>query len=170
MATPAGHHLASREIVLIDSRHHGHHSPRDHFSLRIRCPIYAVGTGAGMTFRTVKAQRSRHNPHGPHEIVHGNSPQHLDIMERLFRQLRLRGRGGLATNDTSASHPHNRNSSDREDDSLRPEIHVLKKLSVHFFSPPASSGAPVPVAPMNSFCPLGRVMSLPLARFDPSLD
>jgi hypothetical protein len=32
-----------------------------------------------MTLRTIKAQGSRHDAHGPHEIVNGNSPEHLGI-------------------------------------------------------------------------------------------
>src|SRR5260370_8049645 len=89
MAAPAGHHLASGEIVFVDGGHHRHHPAGDHFSLSIRGPIDAVGTGPGMTLRAVKAQGSGHYSHGPHEIVHGNSSQHLAIVETLFPQLRL---------------------------------------------------------------------------------
>src|SRR5215469_8274569 len=83
MATPAGDHLASLEVVAIDGRHHLDHLTRPGLFRRVGSPIYFLGAGSGMTIRAVETEGGAHDAHGAHEVVHRYALHDPDVLERL---------------------------------------------------------------------------------------
>src|SRR4029077_5955866 len=62
----------------------------------VRIPIPVASTFVNVAVRAVHAQGCGEETHCPHEFVHGNSPQHLDVLEGFFRHLRFLTRVGLS--------------------------------------------------------------------------
>src|SRR5262245_16977969 len=92
MTGPARHDLHSTEVIAIDRVDHLYHLPRDLFLGRIGVPMRIGAAGTDMTVSTTDAERGRKKSHRPHELVHGKTLQHRNILEDLFGQL-WSGRG-----------------------------------------------------------------------------
>ena len=107
MASPAGHHLASAEVGLVDSRNHVHHIARHPLSRRVGRPIDPVRTSVGVTIRTVELKRRGHDAHRLQEIIHGNTLQCLDVLEDLVRQKGVPLRRSLPACYGSTGQPDN---------------------------------------------------------------
>src|ERR1700730_3980761 len=85
MTGPARHHLTAREVVLIDGLHHEYHLACRHlFWIAIVFPLDFFGAGAWMTIAAAEAERSRHEPHGPHELVDRDVLQRLHVFEDIL--------------------------------------------------------------------------------------
>src|SRR5262249_37300176 len=77
-----------------------HHATRGHLAWGVGCPIDVIGTGGVMAVRAVEPQGCAHDSHGPHEVVHRDSLERLNVLECLLRQhpprtRRLPGRLGM---------------------------------------------------------------------------
>ena len=95
MAAPAGHHLPAVEVVAIDGGHHLDHPSSYQLSRIVGGPIDFLGARAGMALGAVKTQSGAHDAHRSHEVVYGNSFEHLNIFEDLIRGRMFRIRAGM---------------------------------------------------------------------------
>ena len=89
---PAGDHLAAAEVVPVDRGNHLHHAARGSLPRRVECPVHVVGPGRRVAANAVRSDGSRHDSHGQHEVVHGQTLQCLHVLERLVHGRRLGGR------------------------------------------------------------------------------
>ncbi len=71
MASPAGHHLRAAEVSFIDGADHINHLARSFLLRGIEYPIDFVAAGTRVAIRAIKTQVCRYDPHGRHEVVHG---------------------------------------------------------------------------------------------------
>src|ERR1700730_13299149 len=96
MAGVAGHLARSAEVGPIDSVHHHEHPASSLFKRGVVCiPIPIACTFHDVAIRAVHAQGSREETHRPHEFVHGNPPEDLNVLEGFFRRFRLLIRASL---------------------------------------------------------------------------
>ena len=96
MTGPARDDLHSTEIIAIDRVDHLYHLPRDLFLGRIGVPMRIRAARTDMTVSTTDAEGGRKKSHRPHELVHGKTLQHRNILEDLLGHLRSRGGLSLA--------------------------------------------------------------------------
>jgi len=92
MAGPAGHFLASAEVVAVNRIDHLDHAPRHDFTRRVGIPLRMVRAGARVAVAAAHAQGCRKQAHRSHELVDRNAFQYLNVLEGCFRHLRFRRR------------------------------------------------------------------------------
>jgi len=78
MAGPAADDLAPVEVRRIDGVHHLNHLARGHLARSVR------GIVRRMTLEAAHAQGGREQAHRSHEFIHGNTFEHLDVLEGLI--------------------------------------------------------------------------------------
>ena len=124
MARVARHHLPAPEVGAIDFRHHQDHSARRPLSrIRVGGVDFPAAVARRMAILAGHSQGCRKDPHRPHELVHGNSLEHLNILEDVFRHLRFLTRPGLAARQCDAGQPHHCHSGGRHNHLHRAELH-----------------------------------------------
>src|SRR5450755_3845870 len=112
MTTPASHHLPAVEVVAIDGSHHLDHPSSYQLARIVGSPVDFLGARAGMALGAVKTQCGAHDAHRSHEVVYGNSYEHLNILEDLIRGRMFRTRlgcrlsGGKGCGEQPTRHHH----------------------------------------------------------------
>src|SRR5882762_6159374 len=128
MAGITGHHPHSTEVGPIDEVLHQNHPARSLFKRSVvGIPIPIAGAFRDVAVRAIHAQGSGEETHRPHEFVHGNPPEHLDVFEGFFRHLRLliRARlGGLAACPSGPQEAHDHGSHGAMDRSTGLKLHL----------------------------------------------
>ena len=87
MAGIARHLAFPGKVRLIKGIHHQDHSAGHLFTRIIQRVAGRVGWV--VAFRAVHAQSRGNKTHGAHELVHGESAKHLNILENVVRHQRL---------------------------------------------------------------------------------
>src|SRR5258708_16039757 len=89
MAGVAGQYTPSREVGLVDARHHRDHAARGPLVVVVVGILFPTAAALlDMAKGAVLAQRGRKETHRRHEFVDGYSLEDSDILEYLFRHLR----------------------------------------------------------------------------------
>src|SRR5690348_11383148 len=122
MAGVAGDLARPSKIRLVDRVHHHHHPPRRILQRRIvGIPRPTPPALRRVAIGAVQAQRGGKKTHGPQKLVHRNAPQHLDVLERILRHLRLLF---LPARPSRAQQAHRYRGYCTTDRSTRSEFHV----------------------------------------------
>ena len=126
MAGVASHLALPAEIALIEHVHHDDHLARGLLQRRVDgVGSQAVRGVRRMAIDAVQAGGRGKEAHGVHEFLDGNAFEQLDVLENVFRHLRLRpGRGrGLALRQRNADEKCECYSQDVMKCSFRSKIH-----------------------------------------------
>ena len=105
----AGDQLAPAEIRAVDLGHHRDHAPRGPLSrVRVGGVRVPAGVARGMAVLTRQPQRRGKDPHRPHELIHGDALQHLNVLEDLVCDHRFGFSRGLTMNEREEEHAQQR--------------------------------------------------------------
>ena len=106
MTGVAGHDLTTAKVALVDPGNHLHHATRRALEIVVvgvlrPVPAALVDVAVG----AVHTERRGEEPHGPHELIHWNALEHLDVLEDLLCHRRSRVLRGLTADKTRATQP-----------------------------------------------------------------